>query len=138
MLLQMCPYEVPRTIDDGDYLSFIHSRDGVVPQDIHMDSLPPGWSFLIEHDQELLILWNGHKVVRVIDSIAGERQAATSYVREVMEGIGRKWMEARKNERRRLSRAFGTGCVLWPSRLTLALCPPCRLRALQYPRAGLL
>ena len=64
VLLQMCPYEVPRTIDDGEYLSFIQSRDGAMPQDIHMDSFAPGWSFLtaLEHDQELLILWNGHKV----------------------------------------------------------------------------
>ena len=77
MLLQMCPYEVPRTIDDGDYLSFIHSRDGVMPQDIHLDSFAPGWSFLTaqEHDQELLILWNCFKLVRLINSLSGDRTA---------------------------------------------------------------
>jgi hypothetical protein len=74
---------VPITIDSSEYLSFIDSRDGVMPQDIHLDSFAPGWSFLTaqEHDQELLILWNGFALVKIINSISGDRVAAASYVR---------------------------------------------------------
>ena len=46
-------------------------------QDIHLDSFVPGWSFLTaqEHIQELLILWNGYKLVNFINSISGDREA---------------------------------------------------------------
>ncbi len=60
---------MPDTIDSGEYLSFIDSRDEVMPQNIQLDSLAPGWSFLTaqEHDQELLILWNSFKLVKIIN-----------------------------------------------------------------------
>ncbi len=43
---------------------------------------------LITHDQELLILWNGFKLVNVINSISGDRVAAASYVRATMQRLG--------------------------------------------------
>ena len=77
MSTQLCPHEVSPTIESPDYLSFIDARDGVMAQDIHLDSFVPGWSFLTaqEHIQELLILWNGYKLVNFINSISGDREA---------------------------------------------------------------
>ena len=86
---------MPNTIDSAEYLSFIDSRDEVMPQDIHLDSFAPGWSFLTaqEHDQELLILWNGFKLVNIINSISGDRVAAASYVRATMQRLGHVWTD---------------------------------------------
>ena len=67
LLKQLCPHEVPQAIESADLLSFIDARDGVMPQDIHLDSFAPGWSFLTaqEHDQELLIMCNGFELVTI-------------------------------------------------------------------------
>ena len=64
-------------------------------QDIHLDSFVPGWSFLTvqEHSQELLILWNGYKLVKLINSISGDREAAASYVRAEMQRAGHAWSD---------------------------------------------
>jgi hypothetical protein len=69
-----------------------------MPQDIHLeilDSLAPCCSFLTaqEHDQELLILWNGFELVKIINSISGDRVAAVSYVRAKMQRLGHVWTE---------------------------------------------
>ena len=66
-----------------------------MPQDIHLDSFAPGWSFLTtqEHDQELLILWNGFALVNIINSISGDRVAAASYVRATMQRLGHVWTD---------------------------------------------
>ena len=93
---QLCPYEVPQAIESADLLSFIDARDGVMPQDIHLDSFAPGWSFLTaqEHDQELLILCNGFELVTIINSISGDRQAAANHVRDTMQRNGTTWSDA--------------------------------------------
>ena len=64
-----------------------------MPQDVHLDSFAPGWSFLTaqEHGQELLIMWNGYKVVKLINSISDDRTAAASYVRAEMQHAGHTW-----------------------------------------------
>ena len=49
MTAQMCPHEVPQTIDSADFVSFIDARDGAMSQDIHLDSFASGWSFLTAH-----------------------------------------------------------------------------------------
>jgi hypothetical protein len=66
-----------------------------MPQDIHLDSFAPGWSFLTEqeHDQELLIFWNGFALVKIINSISGDRVAAASYVRAKMQSNGHIWTD---------------------------------------------
>ncbi len=86
---------MPNTIDSGEYLSFIDLRDEVMPQDIHLDSFAPGWSFLTaqEHDQELLILWNCFKLVKIINSFSCDRVAAASYVRAKMQRLGHVWTD---------------------------------------------
>ena len=67
-----------------------------MPQDIHLDSFAPGWSFLTaqEHDQELLILCNGFELVTIINSISGDRQAAANHVRDTMQRNGTTWSDA--------------------------------------------
>ena len=64
-------------------------------QDIHLDSFASGWSFLTaqEHDQELLILWNGFKLVKLINSLSGDRKAAASYVRATMQRVRHTWTD---------------------------------------------
>ena len=66
-----------------------------MPQDIHLDSFAPGWSFLTaqEHDQEL-ILCNGFELVTIINSISGDRQAAANHVRDTMQRNGTTWSDA--------------------------------------------
>ena len=83
MSIQLCQHEVSPTIESPDYLSFIDARDGVMAQDIHLDSFVPGWSFLTtqEHNRGFLILWNGYKLVKLVNLISGDREAAASYVR---------------------------------------------------------
>lgn len=92
---QLCPHEVPLAIECADLLSFIDARDGAMPQDIHLDSFAPGWSFLTaqEHDQELLILCNGFEMVTIINSISGDRKAAADYVRDKMRRNGTTWSD---------------------------------------------
>jgi hypothetical protein len=55
-------------------------------QEIHLDSLDDGWSFLtaMEGDQELLVLWNGFRSVCVMKEIAADRAAACDLVRTIL------------------------------------------------------
>jgi hypothetical protein len=58
-------------------------------QEIHLDSLDDGWSFLtaMEGDQELLVLWNGFRSVCVMKEIAADRAAACNLVRTIVEEL---------------------------------------------------
>ena len=52
-------------------------------QDIHLDAIVPGWTFLtaLECDQEILILWNGYRCIRFLQPIIQHRTAACGLVR---------------------------------------------------------
>ena len=80
---QICPHDVPHTLDSSDYLSIIEAQEDCMAQDIHLDSLEDGWSFLtaMECDQEVLILWNGYKYVCLLEPLIRDRQTACDHVR---------------------------------------------------------
>ena len=80
---QICPHDVPHTLDTSDYLSIIEAQEDCMAQDIHLDSLEDGWSFLtaMECDQEVLILWNGYKYVCLLEPLIRDRQTACDHVR---------------------------------------------------------
>ena len=86
---------MPPTIDDSlDFLSFIDSQPGCMAQEIHLDSLDAGWSFLtaLERDQELLVLFDGYKAICILEELATDRAAACSCVRiRMREECGREW-----------------------------------------------
>ena len=96
---QVCPHGVPPTIDSSDFLSVILSDEGCMAQEIHLDSLDDGWSFLtaMEEDQELLVLWNGFRCVCVVQEIAKDRTAACNLVRTTIKET-QAWSDEEWNE----------------------------------------
>ena len=80
---KICPHDVPHSLDSSEYISIIEAQKDCMAQDIHLDSIEPGWSFLtaMECDQELLILWNGYKYVCLIEPLIRDRKAACDQVR---------------------------------------------------------
>ena len=93
-LVTVCPHPVPPTCDSPDFLSFIESQPGCMAQEIHLDSLDAGWSFLtaLERDQELLVLFDGYKAICMLEELASDRAAACICVRtKLREECGREW-----------------------------------------------
>jgi len=96
MRAQVCPHAVPPTIDSPDFLSFIDTQPGCMAQEIHLDSLDSGWSFLtaLERDQELLVLFDGYKAICVLEALAPDRAAAGAFARaKLREECGREWAD---------------------------------------------
>lgn len=88
-IVQLCPHEVMHTLPSSDHASVIRSVAGCSNQDIHIDAMENGWSFLtaLERDQEVLILWNGYTCLCIMEPLIKDRKAACAMVRDtVMDG----------------------------------------------------
>jgi hypothetical protein len=55
-IVQLCPHEVMHTLPSSDHASVIRSVAGCSNQDIHIDAMENGWSFLtaLERDPDPL------------------------------------------------------------------------------------
>jgi hypothetical protein len=74
------------TLASPEYSSVIRSEADCSNQDIHLDAMEPGWSFLtaLERDQEVLILWNGYTCICIMEPLIKDKTAACASVRDAV------------------------------------------------------
>jgi len=125
---------VPATLDSADFISVIEAQDGCMAQEIHLDALEAGWSFLtaLERDQELLILWNGYKCICTLEPLIQDRKAACSMVRTKVSDAGSTFTDEDWNNRIE-PRVWNWLCTMHVE-ATLGCCPELQVKRVKIEK----
>jgi hypothetical protein len=88
-------------LPSSDHSSIIRSVAGCSAQDIHLDAMENGWSFLtaLECNQEVLILWNGYTCICIMEPLIKDRKAACAMVLDAVMVDGTTFTEAEWTEK---------------------------------------